>query len=597
MILLIILGLIQALILPGLIASYLIKNIAVSDRIILASTLSLVSNYLIVWLLYISHLYSQASILAFIGVELMLLWRVRTLFANDLAQILRTASQLLSNMCKTKSISFFALLFALYCIYYFYLFKTNGFLTVFTHWDAVVSWNRWAVELHEGVFAGSRGYPLGLPILFSLIYTISQETNVQTLVKYICVYWPFLGGLALFACGVHAPKLKNVFALAAIFYLYLLSKGSWTIDFVFSGLMDPIMAAFGAICVHHYLLIASKNSMQPPEYRTLAAVVLVSLAGASLVKMTGVFLLFDFMLLLGALIASDKRRWSNKLYFLSVFLLAVVLAVHWYVLTTVYWRDWQALAQYNDLQDPRIWIRPYLHLLLFGATFSWVFVGLAFIGALSSRKAFAGLVLFIAPLFIFCSIAVGYDLRATFITFAPISILAALGLSILYKMIVKIPETLSSVFATNLQLRRLGLASVSVIALATGLGVLTQVLNRDKILSSNTEKRVFANDFANGGNQRLLQIFANEPKARIVSCWQTPIGLPGAKGRFIPTGDCTIGLLHGWLSDPNTKYWLYRNENNPSQLLPPEVVAQVLSQQSIPVHAESLGSGFVLYSK
>jgi hypothetical protein len=106
-----------------------------------------------------------------------------------------------------------------------------------------------------------------------------------------------------------------------------------------------------------------------------------------------------------------------------------------------------------------------------------------------------------------------------------------------------------------------------------------------------------ANDFANGGNQRLLQIFATEPTARIVSCWQTPLGLPGAKGRFIPTGDCTIGLLRGWLSDPNTKYWLYRDENNASQLLPPGVVAQVLSQQPTAVHAEPLGSGFVLYSK
>jgi hypothetical protein len=597
MILLIILGLIQALILPGLIASYLIKNIAVSDRIVLASTLSLVVNYLIVWLLYLCNLYSQASILVLVGAELFVLWRVRTLVATDLTQLLHGMRQLVGDTCKSKSISFFALLFVLYCIYFFYLLKTNGFLTVFTHWDAVVSWNRWAVELHEGVFKGSRGYPLGMPILFSLIYTISQETNIQTLVKYICVYWPFLGGLALFACGIHAPKLKNVFALAAIFYLYLLSKGSWTIDFVFSGLMDPIMAAFGAICIHHYLVIKSKNSIQRPEYKKIVALVLTSVAGGALVKLTGVILLIDFMVLLGAIIAYDKRLWSHKLYFLSVFLLAFILAVHWYVLTTVYWADWQALSQYNELQDPRVWLRPYLHLLLFAATFGWVFVGLAFIGALSSPKAFAGLVLFIAPLFIFCAIAVGYDLRATFITFAPIAILTALGLSSVYKMSAKIPAVLSPVFANSLELRRLGLVSVSVIALVAGLGSLTQVLSRDKILSSNTEKRILANDFANGGNQRLLQIFATEPKARIVSCWQTPVGLPGAKGRFIPTGDCTVGLLHGWLSDPHTKYWLYRDENNPSQLLPPQVVKQVLSQQPIPVHAESLGSGFVLYSK
>jgi hypothetical protein len=129
------------------------------------------------------------------------------------------------------------------------------------------------------------------------------------------------------------------------------------------------------------------------------------------------------------------------------------------------------------------------------------------------------------------------------------------------------------------------------------LGGLTQVLSDDKILTSNTEKRAAANDFANGGNKRLLQIFESEPNAQIISCWQTPFGLPGAKGRFIPSGNCTVTLPEGWLSDPRIKYWLYRDEGHPSQLLTPEVVAQVLAKYAGPIQAESLGSGFVLYSK
>ena len=126
---------------------------------------------------------------------------------------------------------------------------------------------------------------------------------------------------------------------------------------------------------------------------------------------------------------------------------------------------------------------------------------------------------------------------------------------------------------------------------------LTAVMSRDKVLISNTEKRVAANDFAEGGNKRLLQIFEAEPKARIISCWQTPVGLPGAKGRFIPSGDCTGTLLQGWLADAGTKYWLYRDEGSPTQLLMPAVVAQVLAQSPVTIHAEPLGSGFILYSK
>jgi len=106
-----------------------------------------------------------------------------------------------------------------------------------------------------------------VPVLFSIIYTIANETNIQTLVKYICVYWPFIGGVALFCSGLLVPKFKNIFALSSIFYLYFLSKGSWTIDFIFSGLMDPFMAAFGGIFIYCILLLSSDKTQQHPEYK------------------------------------------------------------------------------------------------------------------------------------------------------------------------------------------------------------------------------------------------------------------------------------------------------------------------------------------
>ena len=145
MIIFITLGLFQALFLPGLICSYFVKKISVSDRLILATTLSLVINYFIVWLLYALNIYSRVSVLTLIAVELIVLFKLRTALLKDLNQAYHFAHQFIERSIKTKAISFFALFFILFCVYYFYLLKTSGFLTVFTHWDAVVSWNRLAV--------------------------------------------------------------------------------------------------------------------------------------------------------------------------------------------------------------------------------------------------------------------------------------------------------------------------------------------------------------------------------------------------------------------------------------------------------------------
>ena len=597
MIILILLGLFQALILPGLLCTYALKNIDFRDRLILSSTLSLLINYFIVWLLYAFKSYSQTSVLVLLSLEIILAIQIRSLILQDIKYAYKHCSEILRAIVNTKTINLYTLLFGLFCIYYFYLLKTNGFLTVFTHWDAVVSWNRWAIELHEGTFNGSRGYPLAIPALFSLVYTFANETNIQTLVKYICIYWPFLGGVAIFRCGTYLPKLKTSFGIAAIFYLYMLSKGSWTIDFIFSGLVDPIMAAYGAIFVYSCLFISSKKIKLHPQYLRIIILITLSISGSALIKMTGVILTFDFILFMFLIIVSDKYWINNKKYFSILITLSIVIALHWYALTTFYWRDWQVLSEYSSLQDPRIWIRPYLHLELFGTTFGWIFTILTILGALASRNTLLFFVLFIIPLFLFCGITVGYDLRATFILFAPFSILAAFGILFIHKIIIDSKATIYSFYLFIRNKSKYILVVLSIIVISTGSFILTTLMSHDKIMSSNTEKRIAANDFANDGNKRLLRIFESEPNAQIISCWQTPIGLPGSKGKFIATGNCTITMMQGWLSDPTTKYWLYRDEGNPNQPLTPEFVTNLIDKQPFKINAEHLGSGFVLYSK
>ncbi len=595
MIILILFGLLQALILPGLICSYYIKFLDFRDRIIFASTLSLLLNYLLVTIMYFLSIYNQTSLIILFCVELLVLFKLKNLILNDFNNFLNYVYEKSKFIIQSKSIDFFTLLFISFVFYYFYLLKDNGFLTVFTHWDAVVSWNRWAVELHEGTFQGSRGYPLAIPILFSIIYTFANETNIQTFVKYICVYWPFLGGLVFFRCGTLIPEFKNIFGVSSILYLYLLSKGSWTSDFIYSGLVDPIMASYGAISIFIYFLTRSlKDNDQIIKIIFISS---LSIAGSALIKLTGLFLLLYFLIFISILIIYNKKFTEFKKYFISLFVVSLFISFHWYVLTTFYWRDWQLYAEYSSLQDSRIWMRPLNHLILLTNTFGLLFVFLTFLGIFYSITILKIFLFTFIPLFLFCSITVGYDLRSTFILFAPLSILAVLGLSKCYLYILYFLNKISYIgFFSNSIRNFYSLTFFSLIILITCIFFISK-FNHEDIIQSNTEKRIAANNFGDNGNQRLIEIFNNEPSARMISCWQTPYGLPGASGKFIPTGNCTASLLEGWLSDPSIKYWLYRDEGNSSQPLSPEFISNFITSQSIPIHSIPLGSGFYLFYK
>ena len=596
MIILILLGLIQALILPGLIFTYHVKTLDFRDRIIFSSALSLTLNYIIVWILYALHSYSQYSIYALIIIELFILFKFKSLIFQDLFYFYNLISQQFISIIKTKSIDLFSFLLVVFCIYYFYLLKLNGFLTVFTHWDAVVSWNRWAIEIHDGTFQGSRGYPLAIPILFSLISTITNEVNIQTFVKYICIYWPFLGGLVIFRCGCFFPKLKNLFGVAAILYLYLLSKGSWTSDFIFSGLVDPFMAAFGAIFIYCVLIIYSSDLINTNQFRCIFTLSAFSIAGSALVKLTGLFLLFYFLLLIFIYLLKNNLLKHHIKYYFFLSSISIILSIHWYVFTTTYWHDWQLISEYSSLQDPRIWVRPFKHFILFTQTFGWTIIFFIFLGIFSSKKIFISF-LFLVPIFLFCSVTVGYDLRATFILFAPLAIFAALGFNGFFLLISEFNKKIISILFSYANNKKYILISFLFIIFSCSSFVLISFFSRDQILKSNYEKRIAANNFGNNGNQTLLNIFQSEPNARIISCWQTPWGLPGAPGKFIPSGNCTITLVEGWLADPSIKYWLYHDQGNASQPLTPEFVSNFLRNQPIQIQANRLGSGFVLYSK
>jgi len=114
---------------------------------------------------------------------------------------------------------------------------------------------------------------------------------------------------------------------------------------------------------------------------------MLAVLGGALVKMTGAILIVYFLFFTYFVsVYKNSMTKIDSFYFVAIVAIALVIATHWYVLTTFYWKDWPALSGYNSIQDARIWIRPYLQLILFSSTFGWVFPILAVLGALSSKK-------------------------------------------------------------------------------------------------------------------------------------------------------------------------------------------------------------------
>ncbi len=57
--------------------------------------------------------------------------------------------------------------------------------TAFKLWDAVVSWNKWAVNFSDNVLSSTRRYPLLIPANFSITYSFLRNSEIQIFAKSI----------------------------------------------------------------------------------------------------------------------------------------------------------------------------------------------------------------------------------------------------------------------------------------------------------------------------------------------------------------------------------------------------------------------------
>jgi hypothetical protein len=209
-----VLGMLQAVLLPGLCATAAIKKWNWAQRILLAPPLSLLINHYLIWGLTLLGIYTRAFMLVIVAIE--------TAWIFSRVHATKAGSTNYTRLDRPSELLFLALGVASLTKYAQAWVRNFG--DVFQMWDAVVSWNAWGKSWFEGVPAylipsnPSQLYPNGIPILFSIPYTLMGRADIETFSKATMglVYLMSIG--ALLELGFRRKDIRSLAWSCAFIY-------------------------------------------------------------------------------------------------------------------------------------------------------------------------------------------------------------------------------------------------------------------------------------------------------------------------------------------------------------------------------------------
>ena len=344
-----ILSLLQIIFLPG---SLLYKKIDYRGSFIQNLTFifasSLIINYCGVFFLTALKLYTQSMVLFLFFVEIVLFfWLYRKMlntpfesgvkwFLDWIESIIKAGEEFLKIKNKEERITmilssvFFigASVFALNGIWWAVklVFYNTG--TVFNVWDAIVSWNPWAIEWAQNSFpVHTVRYPQLIPTNWSLTYVFVDNLDVQFFAKTIVPLFTLFILLLLVDLGISTKKGGY---LLGVFFTYLMIKkflGGW----VMAGYSDLPMAYFSLLSI--YTLIKNNEKLDEESIRKKLFLGIFFASGAAVTKQPGLYLLavfplFAYFSLLRPIYGKDVKRIASLLW--KPMVMAILIVLPWY---------------------------------------------------------------------------------------------------------------------------------------------------------------------------------------------------------------------------------------------------------------------------
>jgi hypothetical protein len=340
-----ILAILQITTLPGLIIHKFINfrgNLL--DKLLMVFGLSLISNYCLIFLLSVIGIYTTSVFTVFIVGELIaLIWLYRDGFRMSVDRFVTTVWGQLSYIVDfftpkrreydaVTILSFAWLALVLLLAARSLIWAANVFVdnagTVFSAWDAVVSWNRWATEWATGrIPTDSHFYPQLVPINWSITYILQGDTTLQFFAKAMMPLFGLLMFVGLMNLGIATGESHFFVAMALLMPLLK----DFLKDGVSNGYVDIATAFMGFMTI--YLLIKSQKALEFEDRYRFLLIGAIFAAGAAVTKQPGVYVALCYPILAWLIIrSSDSSLWKERAKdFIFRFGLIYSIWISWYV--------------------------------------------------------------------------------------------------------------------------------------------------------------------------------------------------------------------------------------------------------------------------
>lgn len=318
-----ILALAQTIFIPGYIFFNWLKiKTNPIRKLIFIFSLSLILNYIFVFLLVITKFYNLYTLYSLIIIEILIIIFFIKKTENERFKL----SYILNFWEKSTKPEKLAINLGLIATLWVFLIllKNTFFFNNFVRWDAIVSWNRWALDWYSNILPqGTMHYPQLIPANWSISYVI-LGAPIQFIPKLIMPLFTLFMLFLFWDLGTTRKNFGYIWAIPAIILFIKHAMGK----IIESGLVD-LPVAFMTITSLSCILFAQKINDKKTIKKYLFLGSIIS-AGALVTKQAGIIIVLTYPILVFTLI--KQLKFKTKIKIILIHLLNILLiAVPFYI--------------------------------------------------------------------------------------------------------------------------------------------------------------------------------------------------------------------------------------------------------------------------
>ncbi len=387
--------------------------------------LSLLANYLAVFLLVSLSLYLRSVVLVLFALQTaLLIWLNRDSLRFKLggwsAKITKAISSSLAFFSVwTKKDFWAAFLYALFGliavvgIAWVLTVWVKNFNTVYQNWDAWASWDRWAEKWAENRFPDdSWEYPQLIPASYSLAYKFIGTVAVKFFGKSIMPLFTLFIALMLFDLGRKNRSYGYMLGAGLAVYSINLLLGKYIAD----AYVDIPVACFSLMAVYSLLKLDRVTNMG--ELKQTLVLGSLATAAAALTKQTGLYVMFFYPLLAYLWVLRGNKKMERRQAFNLLgkhFLLVLALVIPWYVFVEyrIIYGDSRSVIQYvtSDIYEGQTYAQRFIAAISLIGDYVYFYIFLL-VSLFVLNNKFRQIVIFlILPFSILWALFLGYEPR------------------------------------------------------------------------------------------------------------------------------------------------------------------------------------------